>query len=135
MIESILLTVARLTTFKHQRLLTNATSFFFERDRRLFLVTTRHVMFDEQSKHFPDRIEIELHNDPDNMARSIGFSIPLYRDGKSIWRQGKDTAGEIDVAVIEIERPALPMTAVYCAFTPKHLCGALDRVEVGTSLW
>jgi len=28
MIESILLTVARLTTFKHQRLLTNATSFF-----------------------------------------------------------------------------------------------------------
>ena len=134
MIESILLTVARLTTFKHQRLLTNATSFFFEPDRRLFLVTTRHVMFDEQSKHFPDRIEIELHNDPDNMARSIGFSIPLYRDGKSIWRQGKDTAGEIDVAVIEIERPALPMTAVYCAFTPKHLCGALDRVEVGTSL-
>jgi len=134
MIESILLTVARLTTFKHQRLLTNATSFFFERDRRLFLVTTRHVMFDEQSKHFPDRIEIELHTDPDNMTRSIGFSIPLYRDGRSIWRQGKDTAGEIDVAVIEIERPALPMTAVYCAFAPKHLCGALDRVEVGTSL-
>ena len=134
MIESILLTVARLTTFKHQRLLTNATSFFFERDRRLFLVTTRHVMFDEQSKHFPDRIEIELHTDPDNMTRSIGFSIPLYRDGKSIWRQGKDTAGEIDVAVIEIERSALPMTAAYCAFTPKHLCGALDRVEVGTSL-
>ena len=134
MIESILLTVARLTTFKHQRLLTNATSFFFERDRRLFLVTTRHVMFDEQSKHFPDRIEIELHTDPDNMTSSIGFSIPLYRDGKSIWRQGKDAAGEIDVAVIEIERSALPMTAVYCAFTPKHLCGALDRVEVGTSL-
>ena len=68
------------------------------------------------------------------MAKSSGFSIPLYRDGKSIWRQGLDTAGEIDVAVIEIERSALPATTVYRAFTPKHLHGPLDQVEVGTSL-
>ncbi len=27
---------------------------------------------------------------PHNMARSTGFSIPLYRDGESIWRQGLD---------------------------------------------
>src|SRR5437867_3541477 len=103
MIESLLLTAARIFTFEQQRLLTNASSFFFERSERLFLVTSRHVMIDEPSKHFPDRIEIELHIDPDNMAKSTGFSIPLYRHGKSIWRQGLDTAGEIDVAVIEIE--------------------------------
>ena len=134
MIESLLLTAARVLTFEQQRLLTNASSFFFERDERLFLVTSRHVMIDEPSKHFPDRIEIELHIDPDNMAKSTGFSIPLYRDGKSIWRQGLDTAGEIDVVVIEIERSALPETTVYHAFTPKHLHGPLDQVEVGTSL-
>ncbi len=91
-------------------------------------------MFDKQSKHFPDRIEVELHIDPENMAKSTGFSIPLYRNGKSIWRQGKDASGEIDVAVIEIERKALPQTAVYHAFTPKHLAGRFDQVEVGTSL-
>src|SRR4249920_1109398 len=108
MIESILLTAARLLTFEQKRPLTNASSFFFERDERLFLVTSRHVMIDEPSKHFPDRIEIELHVAPDNLANSTGFSIPLYRDGKSIWRQGSDTAGEIDVAVIELERAALP---------------------------
>lgn len=134
MIEPLLLTAARVCTFEQQRLLTNASGFFFERDKRLFLVTGRHVVMDEPSKHFPDRIEIELHIDPDNMAQSTGFSIPLYRDGKSIWRQGLDTAGEIDVAVIEIERAALPATTVYRAFTPRHLHGTLEQVEVGTSL-
>ena len=134
MIESLLLTAARVSTFEQQRGLTNASSFFFERDDRLFLVTSRHVMIDEPSKHFPDRIEIEVHTDPNNMAKSTGFSIPLYRNGQSLWRQGLDTAGEIDVAVIEIERAALPQPTVYRAFTPAHLLGAFKQAEIGSSL-
>jgi S1-C subfamily serine protease len=134
MIESLLLTATRVLTFEGQRPLTNASGFFFGRDDRLFLVTSRHVLIDEPSKHFPNRIEIELHTDPDNIAQSIGFSIPLYSKSKSVWRQGLDTAGEIDVAVIEIDRAALPGTTVYRAFTPSHLPEPLDQVEVGTSL-
>jgi S1-C subfamily serine protease len=134
MIESILLTTARVFTFAGKQPLTNATGFFFARKDRLFLVTSRHVLVDAQSKHFPDRIEIELHTDPDNLTRSTGFSIPLYRDGKSIWRQGADTAGPIDVAAIEIERAKLPLKTVYRAFTPEHLARSSDPVEVGTPL-
>ena len=134
MIESVLLTAARVSTFLQKQHLTNASGFFFERDKRLFLVTSRHVMIDKESKHFPDRIEIELHIDADNMAKSTGFSIPLYRNRKSIWRQGKDAAGEIDVAVIELERAALPKGTVYQAFSPAHLAGQADHVEVGSSL-
>jgi hypothetical protein len=134
MIETILLTAARVFTFQDQRLLTNASGFFFERDERLFLVTTRHVMIDEPSGHFPDHIGIELHVDPDNMARSTEFSIPLYRNGNSVWREGLDAAGSVDVAAIEIERAALPETTVYRAFTPHHLLGSLEQVAVGTSL-
>ncbi len=134
MIESLLLTATRILTFQQQRLLTNASGFFFERDGRLFLVTSRHVMLDVPTGHAPDRIEIELHLDPENMARSTGFSIPLYRDGRNLWRQGVDAAGEIDVAVIEIERPALPQTVVYAAFTPAHLYTPHDHIEVGTRL-
>jgi S1-C subfamily serine protease len=133
-IESLLLAAARVVTFDRQRILTNASGFFFQRDDRLFLVTSRHVMIDEPSKHYPDRIEIELHIDAENMARSIGFSMPLYRDGKAIWRQGRDTGGEIDVAVLEIEREALPKTAVYRAFTPEHLHESHEEVEVGSLL-
>jgi len=81
MIEPILLAATRVSTFLGQRPLTNASGFFFERGARLFLVTSRHVMIDEPSKHFPDRIEIELHTDADNLTQSTGFSIPLYRDG------------------------------------------------------
>jgi len=134
MIEPILLAAARIVTYNQQQLLTNASGFFFERGVHLFLVTSRHVFSDAPSNHFPDRIEIELHLDADNMARSTSFSIPLYRDGKALWRQGMDTAGEIDVAVIEIERAALPETTIYCAFTPRHLYVTHDQVEVGTRL-
>jgi hypothetical protein len=134
MIEPILLTAAHVRTFDGEKPLTNASGFFFRREERLFLVTSRHVMIDEPSQHFPDRIEIELHVDSENLAESTGFSIPLYRDAKSIWRQGLDTSGEIDVAVIEIEHAALPPQTVYRAFTPEHLPGRFDQVEVGTSL-
>jgi len=134
MIESLLLAATRVLTFVQEQPLTNASGFFFEREGRLYLVTSRHVLIDESSKHFPDRIEIELHVDPNNMAKSTGFSIPLYRDGKSIWRQGVDAAGGIDVALIEIERAALPRTAVLAAFTPSHLPGSFDGIEVGTTL-
>ncbi len=134
MLEPLLLTSARVLTYDRQLQLTNASSFFFERDERLFLVTSRHVVVDQPSNHFPDRIEIELHVDPGNLARSTGFSIPLYRDGKSIWRQGLDNAGEIDVAVIEIERAALPKTTVYRAFSPRSLLGFHGQPEVGSNL-
>ena len=134
MLDTILLTAARICTFEQQWPLTNASGFFFARGPRLFLVTSRHVLLDKPSRHFPDRIEIELHIDPDNLAESTRFSIPLYNGGKSLWRQGLDTAGDIDVAVIEMDRSALPAATLYRAFTPAHLPGCADAVEVGSSL-
>ena len=134
MIESILLTTARVSTFDGERPLTGASGFFFERDERLYLVTSRHVVIDEPSKHYPSRLEVELHTDGNNLTRSIGLSVLLYREGKSIWRQGRDDGGEIDVAVVELEREALPEGVALCCFTPEHLLGTLDEVEVGSSL-
>jgi hypothetical protein len=133
-IESLLLAVTRVTTMYGQQHLTNATGFFFEREGRLFLVTSRHVVLDEASGHRPDRLEIELHVAPDNVARTTQFSIPLYRDGKSVWRDARDSAGAIDVVALELERAALPDTFLFHAFTPDHLLQQLDRIEVGTSV-
>jgi len=132
MTESILLSAASVATFNGQNPLTNASGFFFERDGRLFLVTSRHVMIDAPSEHFPDRIEIELHSDRENLARTTGFSIPLYQGGQSVWRQGTDSAGAIDVAAIEIDRSALPETTAIRSFTPMHLIASHDTVEIGT---
>lgn len=46
-------------------------------------------------------------------ARAVSSSVLLYNEDKSIWRQGKDSGGEIDVAVIELERAALPKTVAF----------------------
>jgi hypothetical protein len=134
MIDKVLLTGARVSTYLQDRLLTGASGFFFERASRLFLVTSRHVVIDEPSKHFPDRLVIDLHVDASNMAKATGFSIPLYRDRKSIWRQGEDAAGEIDVAVIELDRAALPPSTVIRAFTPAHLQLGAEDAAVGNAL-
>ena len=134
MIEPLLLTTARVSTFNGKAPLTGASGFFFERENRLFLVTSRHVVMDEPTKHFPDRIEIELHTDAKNLTQSIGLSMLLYRDGKSVWRQGKDSGGEIDVAVLELDRAALPKSVAMRCFTPAHLEHSLQEAEVGNSL-
>lgn len=134
MIDSLLLSAARVATFEHQRGLTNASGFFFERDERLFLVTSRHVLIDEPTQHHPNRIEIELHTAATDLGKSANFSLLLYQDGKSQWRQGTDSGGEIDVAMIQIQRAALPEHALLFAFTPEHLVQLTDAVEVGSSV-
>jgi hypothetical protein len=134
-VEPLLLAAARVATFAGHQALTSASGFFFERERRLFLVTSRHVVADEPTGHFPDRIEIVLHTDVNNLAESTGFSMLLYERGRSVWRQGGDAAGNVDVAVLELDRAALPPRVVLRAFTPAHLADPNDvDVEVGHPL-
>jgi hypothetical protein len=134
MIDPLLLTAVRVSTYLGTTLLTGASGFFFERGKRLYLVTSRHVMVDAPTKHFPTHLQLELHTDSENLAASIGYDVPLYRNGKSIWRQGKDGGGEIDVAVIELNRAKLPAKLHYFAFTPDHLANESSDVTIGTSL-
>jgi hypothetical protein len=132
MIEPLLVTTARVSTFFGSQRLTGASGFFFERDARLHVVTNRHVLIDKPSRHLPDRIEIEVHTDAENLTRSSVLSVLLSRDVKRIWHQGRDNGGEIDVAAIELDRAALPSAVALRCFTPSHLVHSLQEVEVGT---
>lgn len=134
MTEPLLLTTARISTFNGEKRLTGATGFFFQRDRRLFVVTSRHVFIDMPSEHLPNRIEVEVHTDAVDLTRVARISLWLYRDGKSLWRQGSDSGGEIDVAAIEIPQDDLPAGFVPVCFGPDSLQPSLDDVEVGTAL-
>lgn len=120
-IDPLFLAAPRVSTFLGAQALTNASGLYFERDGRLFLVTSRHVVIDEASEHRPDRLELELHTDARDLTQSTGFSVPLYAQGRAVWRQGRDSGGDIDVAVVELDRRALPASAVLRAFTPAHL--------------
>ena len=131
MIESLLLAVTRVSTLLGNQPLTGATGFFFERDHRLFLVTSRHVVLDEASNHRPDRLDVELHVDAINIGAVIQWSMPLYSGTQPLWRQAVDSGGSVDAVAVEIQRPALPESILLAAFTPAHLVAQLDQIEVG----
>ena len=133
-VDSLLLTAARIGTFEHDRPLTNASGFFFARDERLYLVTSRHVLIDKPTAHHPNRIEIEVHTDAQDLAQVRGFSVMLYDGGQSVWKQARDGGGEVDVALLEIDREALPDAALIQAFTPAHLQASDGDVSVGSPL-
>lgn len=134
MTEPILLSTTRLSTFRGRQALTAATGFFFRRGDRLFAVTSRHVLHDPPTGHYPDRVELVLHVDAKDLTRTVVYSVPLYRDERAVWRQAIDSGGEIDVAVFELERDRVPEGVVLHAFEPQHLQGDLQQVEVGASL-
>jgi hypothetical protein len=134
LIESLLLAVTRVSTMSGGQPLTGATGFFFERDGRLFLVTSRHVVIEEASNHRPDQLTIELHVDGQNIGNVIQWSIPLYGGNQTLWRQCVDSGGSVDVVAVEIHRPALPETVLLAPFTPEHLVAELDQIEVGTAV-
>ena len=112
-------------------MLTAASGFFFERDGRLFLVTSRHVLYDLGQAHLPERVEFELHRDVSQLSSVATVSLPLYRDGIAAWRQAQDAGGEVDVAVLEVQGQALPEGVVFNCFTPDSLAGSLEHVEAG----
>lgn len=133
--ESILLAVTRVTTFNDQQQLTNATGFYFERDKHLFLITNRHVVLDEANEHRPNRIEIMLHPDPDNLTLTDQFSVPLY-DNQNLaqWREAKDTADTVDVVALPLDTTKFSKKVCYTAFSKKSLPKDLNKIEVGESV-
>jgi hypothetical protein len=42
------------------------------------------VVLDEASGHRPNRLEIELHVDPENVAVTAQFAVPLYQENKPL---------------------------------------------------
>lgn len=133
-VDPLFLATAGITTYDGSRALTNASGFFFQRQDRLYLVTSRHVLIDKASRHYPDRIEIVLHLDAKDLTRYTSCSIPLYQEGTAVWHQGQDSGGDIDVAVLRVDRQALPEGAIVIAFTPEHLPPSFDAVPADAAL-
>lgn len=126
--------VTRVLTFSGTKGLTSASGFFFERNDRLFLVTSRHVLFDAAAGHTPDRIEIDLHDDARDLTQRATLSILLHRDGLTAWRQAQDSGGDVDVATLELDRTAMPADCVMSPFGPQHLAAGFDLFQVGDPL-
>jgi hypothetical protein len=133
MIEPLLLTVTPVITKFDSQELTKATGFFFQRENRLYLITARHVVLDENTSHRPNLLVINLHIDPNNITITTDYSIPLYKEGRPVWNEAFDSGGRVDVCTIELDRKALGNHTFLEAFNIDHMVNASDEVEVGTS--
>lgn len=129
--ERLLFGVTRVLTFSGARQLTAATGFLFQRDQRLYLVTSRHVFIDTPSNHQPDRIEIVLHGDTQDLARCTSASIPLYWRGHAAWHQAGDQGGDIDVAAIELASGIADTIAPGHRFGMSQLASRHDELTIG----
>jgi len=126
--------VTQVMTFEGFRALSSASGFFFEHEERLFLVTSRHVLFDAPAGHAPDRIEIGMHTDENDLTQWATLSILLHRAGVPVWHHARDIGGEVDVAVLELDRTALPAGCIVRAFGADNLPPGFDQFEVGDRL-
>jgi hypothetical protein len=133
-VDALLLTTTRITTFRGAQMLTSASGFFFRGGDRLFLVSNRHLFADAESSHHPDRIEIVVHTDLQDLRRHAVIALPLYRDGLGQWREATDSGGAIDVAAMEIPAAQLPADAALRAFDASHLETRDEQVAIGDAL-
>lgn len=133
-VDALLLATTRITTFVGAAVKTSASGFFFRRGEQLFLVSNRHVFADAASAHLPDRIDIGLHTDAQDLTRHTVVSLPLYRDGLSQWREATDSGGTVDVAVMAIAPADLPGDAVLLAFDETHLEAREEGIAIGDPL-
>jgi hypothetical protein len=121
-------------TWAGDDLLTTASGFFFRRDEALFLVTSRHVLFDEPSSHRPDRVSCSLHTDHTDLTRVVTLSLPLYSQGLGAWRQGEDSGGPVDIAALRIDASVLPAPASFAWFDRTDLPRDAEEIELGTAV-
>jgi hypothetical protein len=133
-VDMLLLSTTRVTAFAAGHVLSSASGFFYRNGDRLFLVSNRHVFSDADSGHVPDRIDIEVHTDAQDLAQRVVVSLPLYRDGLRQWREATDSAGAVDIAAIAIPAAALPSDVVLEAFDETHLQAREEVVEIGDAL-
>jgi hypothetical protein len=131
---NMLLAVTRVQTLAGARALTSASGFFFRRDGRLFLATSRHVFFDGPSGHAPDQVDLLCHTDAVDLTRVFFLRLPLYAGGTALWHQGQDSGGDIDVAVLEIDPARLPQPNVLQAFGPQDIANGPESWDVGDRL-
>jgi hypothetical protein len=132
--DPLLLACTQVATFSGPQALTSASGFFFQRGARLFLITSRHVLLDPPTDHRPVRVEFGLHAAGADLTQHHRVSLPLYDNGKSMWRQAGDSGGDVDVAALQIPAMAMPRGAQFSAFGVRHIQVQMHAVCLGQPL-
>lgn len=126
--------VAQLRTWIGGRPLTNASGFFFQHDKFLYLVTARHVVIDQATRHFPDRLLVSLHKDAANLPQRNDLSVPLYHKGVPQWFQ-HPRFGRADVVAIAINDPHALSEHFVDTFNAADIVGSDQTLPLGQQVF
>jgi S1-C subfamily serine protease len=104
-LNDIILTATLVLQLKAGAVIGYASGFFYEKGDGLYLVTNQHVVKGNDGPA-PDTLRLRLHVDAKDISKNDIFEVPLYADGKPVWKihpQQRDA----DIAVVRLDRAQL----------------------------
>ena len=109
-VDALLTAVTQVIALKGFVELGTASGFFYKSSDRLFLVTNKHVVIDEEKDYFPDALEIRVHTDWGDIQKTRRIHLPLYFGHNKLWREHSDPLVDIAVIDMAVERRHLDLT-------------------------
>src|SRR5258708_2942636 len=116
-LDQVLLMVTPIEEWCGPSRIATATGFFFTNENKLYLVTNRHVVRDDQNRLFPDKLRLRLHTNAQDHTQNADYDVSLYRDKKSVWREKPG----VDLVAVELptqEMSRFVLTALAPSFLP-----------------
>ena len=103
-ISDINFTTTKIEMIKSGQIIGSASGFFFKDNDIKYLATNRHVVINENEKHFPDALRITLHNGRIDLTQNKTVDIDLYLDSKPLWLQHNNYSNNsCDVVLIPLD--------------------------------
>lgn len=97
-------TTTKIEIIKSDQIIGSASGFFFKDNDIKYLATNRHVVINENEKHFPDALRITLHNGRIDLTQNRTVDIDLYLDSKPLWLQHNNYSNNsCDVVLIPLD--------------------------------
>lgn len=122
-VHEIVLTTAVVLQIKAGAQIGTASGFFYAQGEDLSFVTNRHVCKDDGKEVVPDMLRLPLHTDPADLRKTSTLEIPLYSDGKPVWRT-HPTFKDADVALVKLDAPAVKRKFIIKAFSKESFLPA-----------
>jgi hypothetical protein len=122
-IETLLKVTTLIVCKEGRRTVGRGTGFFFQQSGKIYLITNRHVLVNEQQNFYPDKIIIRLNCDPGDITKSKELPYFLYKDDAPVW---KELSEKIDLAALEIPQPD---KVIFSALSKANLLP--DDVQLG----
>ena len=125
--------VAPIRCFEHNKLVGEATGFFYYSDR-LYFITNRHVLIEEEKNYYPDEIRLLLHK-KENILKSKMFPISLYdSEDKNLWLEHPLHGKDIDIIALPIDERILGSQFAISALSKDDIIPSHIDLSIGEEI-